>query len=173
MNLIVTCPRHFESETEDEIRTILEECGDEKPQIEITEFSGILSISTTVNPLDVIKKIRQKLEDEPWAIRYTSRVIPLSKITKTEIREIANSAIEQAKILEPNETYRITIEKRNSSISSSEIINQIADNMPNKVSLEKYDCIILVEILGALTGISVLKDEDILSVKREKRSSLD
>lgn len=173
VNLIITCPRHFEGETEDEIRTILEECGDENPQIKMTEFSGILFVDTTINPIDVIKKIRQKLEDEPWAIRYTSRAIPLSEITKTDIHEVANSAIKQAKIFEPSETYRITIEKRNSDISSGQIISQIADHIPNKVSLEKYDWIILVEILGAISGISVLKDENVLSVEREKRGSLD
>ncbi|MBI5697313.1 MAG: THUMP domain-containing protein [Thaumarchaeota archaeon] len=173
MNLIVTCARHFENETKDEIKTILDEIGDQNPEISLTEFSGILSVNTAINPIEVVKKIRQKLEDEPWAIRYTMRAIPISAITKTDIQEIRNAAQNQAKILGPNETYRITIEKRNSSIPSGEIISQIADTIPNKVSLEKYDWIILVEILGGITGVSVLRDEDVLSVEREKRGSLD
>ena len=173
MNLIITCPRHFEDDTKSEITTIIQECGDQSPQITITEFSGILSVSTTVNPLDVIKKIRQKLEDEPWEIRYTSRAIPMYDITKTDITQITDAAIKQAKTLHQDDTYRITIEKRNSNISSGEIITQIANGIPNKVSLEKYDWIVLVEILGAITGVSVLKDSDILSVEREKRGSLD
>ncbi len=173
VNLIVTCARHFENETKDEIKTILDELGDQNPEISLTEFSGILSVNTSINPIEVVKKIRRKLEDEPWAIRYTMRAIPVSAITKTDIQEIRNAAQNQAKILEPNETYRITIEKRNSSISSGEIISQIADTIPNKVSLEKYDWIILVEILGGITGVSVLRDEDVLSVEREKRGSLD
>lgn len=173
MNLIITCPRHFEDDTKSEITTIVQECGDQSPQITVTEFSGILSVSTTVSPLDVIKKIRQKLEDEPWEIRYTSRAIPLYDITKTDITQITDAAAKQAKALHPNDTYRITIEKRNSNISSGEIITQIANSIPNKVSLEKYDWIVLVEVLGAITGVSVLKDSDILSVEREKRGSLD
>lgn len=173
MNLIITCPRHFEDDTKSEITTIIQECGDQSPQITITEFSGILSVSTTANPLDVIKKIRQKLEDEPWEIRYTSRAIPMYDITKTDITQITDAAIKQAKTLHQDDTYRITIEKRNSNISSGEIITQIANGIPNKVSLEKYDWIVLVEILGAITGVSVLKDSDILSVEREKRGSLD
>lgn len=173
MNLIVTCARHFENETKDEIKTILEELGDQSPEISLTEFSGILSVNTSINSIEVVKKIRQKLEDEPWVIRYTMRAIPISVITKTDMQEIRNAAQSQAKILGPNETYRITIEKRNFSISSGEIISQIADTIPNKVSLEKYDWIVLVEILGDITGVSVLRDEDILSVEREKRGSLD
>jgi tRNA acetyltransferase TAN1 len=173
LNLIVTCARHFEGETEQEIELILDELGDDNPQISMSEFSGILYINTSIEPLDVIKKIRQKMEDEPWSVRYAMRIIPISQITKTDVKEIADAAIKQAKKLELNHTYRITIEKRNSSISSGDIITQIANKIPNKVSLEKYDWIVLVEILGTITGVSLLRDEDILSIHREKRGSLE
>ena len=173
MNLIVTCARHFEEETEQEIESILNGLGDDNPQISTTEFSGILYVNTNVDPIDVIKKIREKLEDEPWSIRYTMRIIPISTITDTDVQKISDAAIAQAKKLKPSQTYRITIEKRNSEISSSDIITQIANKIANKVSLEKYDWIVLIEILGTITGISVLKDVDILSIQREKRSSLE
>ena len=173
LNLIVTCARHFEEETEQEITGILEEIGDDDPQIAMTEFSGILYVNTTSEPLNVIKKMRQKLEDEPWSIRYTMRAIPVEEMTDTDVQKISDAAIKHAKKMKKDHTYRITIEKRNSDISSSKIISAIADKIPNKVSLEKYDWIVLVEILGSITGISVLKDEDIMSIQREKRGSLE
>jgi tRNA acetyltransferase TAN1 len=173
LDLIVTCARHFEEETQEEIRTLLEELGDESPHIYITEFSGILTADTPVGGLEVVKKIREKLEDEPWLIRYTLRAIPVLATVKTDAESIAKAALGQAQKLKPSDTYRITIEKRNSEISSSEIISQIADKLPNKVSLEKYDWVILVEILGGISGVSILKDEDVLSVEKAKRHSLD
>jgi tRNA acetyltransferase TAN1 len=173
LNVLVTCARHFEGETTDEIKEILAELGDDSPQISMTEFSGILYIDTSANPLDLIKKIREKLEDEPWSIRYTMRAIPIFAVTKTEPSEIASEAIKQAVKIAPDQTYRITIEKRNSDVSSGDIITQIANKIPNKVSLEKYDWIILVEILGAITGVSIIRDEEILSIQREKRGSLE
>jgi tRNA acetyltransferase TAN1 len=173
LDLIVTCARHFEEETQEEMRAILEELGDEAPQISITEFSGILTADTSASGSDVVKKIREKLEDEPWSIRYTLRAIPVSATVKTDVESIAKAALEQMQKVKPSDTYRITIEKRNSEISSSEIISQIADKIPNKVSLEKYDWIILVEILGGITGVSILKDEDVLSVEKAKRHSFD
>jgi len=173
LNILVTCARHFEGETTEEIKEILAELGDDSPQISMTEFSGILYVDTVVDPLDVIKKIREKLEDEPWFIRYTMRAIPIFDVTKTDVSEIAESAVKQAQKMEPNKTYRITIEKRNSDISSGEIITQIANKIPNKVSLEKYDWVVLVEILGSTTGVSVLQDSDVLSIQREKRGSLE
>jgi tRNA acetyltransferase TAN1 len=71
------------------------------------------------------------------------------------------------------ESYRITIEKRNSDISSTEIISKIADNITNKVSLEKPDWIVLIEILGNKTGVSVLKSDDIFSLEISKRELLE
>ena len=68
------------------------------------------------------------------------------------------------------ETYRISIEKRNSNVSSKEIITKIADKIKNKVSLEFPDKVLLIEILGNITGISILKKSDILSIEKTKRS---
>ena len=173
MNLIITCARHYEADTELEITDILDEVGDSNPQIAPTEFSGILYVNTSANPLDMIKKIRQKLEDEPWSIRYTMRAIPVEALVETQVRPIIEAAASLAKKMHRDDSYRITIEKRNSSIISEEIITQIADRIPNKVSLKNYDWVVLVEILGSDTGVSVLRDSDILSIQREKRVSLE
>lgn len=173
MDLLVTCARHFEEETKNELKSILQGLGDPDPQITITEYSGILTVNTAINPLDVIKKIRDKLEDEPWSIRYTLRAIPVFATVATDAKSIADAALGQTQKIGPDETYRITIEKRNSDISSSEIISQIADNVKNKVSLKDHDWVVLVEVLGAVTGVSVLRGGDILSVQKTKRHSSD
>lgn len=169
MDLIVTCARHFEADTKEEISTLLEELGDSNPKITITDMSGILTVETSVDSKEIIKKIHEKIEDEPWSIRYTLRIIPMFSTTDTDAESIAKAVMEQDYRMKSDDTYRITIEKRHSDISSSQIISQIADQIKNKVSLEKYDWIILIEILGRITGVSILKDEDILSVEKEKR----
>jgi len=166
---MVTCARHFEGETREEIGAILEEMGDADPQITITEMSGILTVKTSVDPHDVVKKIHEKIEDEPWAMRYTLRAIPIFATVPTDADSIAEAVMGQVHKLKPDDTYRITIEKRHSDISSSQIITRIADQVKNKVSLEKYDWIILVEVVGKISGVSILKDSDILSVEKEKR----
>jgi tRNA acetyltransferase TAN1 len=166
---MVTCARHFEGETREEISAILEELGDSDPQITITEMSGILTVKTSIDPKEIVKKIHEKIEDEPWAMRYTLRAIPIFATVNTDAESISKAVMEQIHKLKPEDTYRITIEKRHSDISSSQVITQIADQIKNKVSLEKYDWIILVEIVGKISGVSILKDEDILSVGKEKR----
>ena len=59
---MVTCARHFEGETKEEISTILEEMGDSEPQITITEMSGILTVKTSIDPKEIVKKFMKKLK---------------------------------------------------------------------------------------------------------------
>ncbi|MGY5149446.1 MAG: THUMP domain-containing protein [Candidatus Nitrosopumilus sp. bin_68KS] len=173
MNLIITCARHLEPETEDELRDILDEFGDSEADIIITNMSGILTAETKLDPVDVVKKMKEMLLDEPWSIRYCLRIIPIQNIVDTKIEEIEKIVSENSNQILDNETYRISIEKRNSDISSQEIISKIADKIKNKVSLEFPDKIILIEILGNKTGVSILKKSDILSVEKTKRSMSD
>lgn len=169
MNLIVTCPRNFESEAIEEIGDILENLGEQSPQIIYTGLPGIISIQTELEPIITIKKIREKIIEEPWSIRYLLRLIPIQSETNTDLQEIQNKVTELTEKFKENQTYRITVEKRHANISSKEIISTIAENIQNKVSLENPDWIILIEILGNKTGISVLKNDDILSVTKQKR----
>ncbi|MGH1566331.1 MAG: THUMP domain-containing protein [Nitrosopumilus sp.] len=170
MNLIITCARHLEPETEEELRSILEEYGDSDVKISITKMSGILTAETKLEPIQVIKKIKEMLLDEPWSIRYCLRIIPIQKMIETRIEGIEKTVKELSNQISEEETYRISIEKRNSDLSSKEIISKIANKLKNKVSLEYPDKVILIEILGSKTGISILRKSDILSTEKTKRS---
>ena len=170
MNLIITCARHLETETRREITDILEKMGDSEPIISITNMSGILTAETKIEPIEVIKKIKEMILDEPWCIRYCLRVIPVQKITETKIESIEEGISDLIKMISNEESYRISIEKRNSNISSQELISNIAKKIKNKVSLEFPDKIILIEVLGNKTGIAIVKKTDILSVEKTKRS---
>lgn len=170
MNLIITCARHLESETRQELAGILEKLGDFEPIITITSMSGILTVETKLEPVEVVKKIKKMLLDEPWCIRYCLRVIPIQKTTETRIESIEDGISDLIQLISNEESYRISIEKRNSNISSQELISKIAKKIKNKVSLEFPDKIILIEVLGNKTGIAIVGKADILSVEKTKRS---
>ena len=170
MNLIITCARHLETETRQELMNILEKIGDSEPTITITNMSGILTAETKLESIEVVKKIKEMLLDEPWCIRYCLRIIPIQKITETKIESIEEEITDLIKLISNGESYRISIEKRNSNISSQELISRVAKKIENKVSLEFPDKIILIEVLGNKTGIAIVKKEDILSVEKTKRS---
>ena len=170
MNLIITCARHLEGDAEEEIIDILDELGDSDVKISVSSMSGIITVQTKLDPIEVVRKMKEKLLDEPWSIRYCLRVIPVQKVVETNIEEIEKTISSMSDQIEEKESYRILIEKRNSDISSKEIITKIANGIKNKVSLDFPDKIILIEILGIVTGIAILKKSDILSLEKTKRS---
>ena len=170
MNLIITCARHLEEDTEEELRDILDELGDSEIEVSISDMSGILTAQTKLDPIEVVKKMKEILLDQPWSIRYCLRIIPIQKVIETKIELIERAISNISNQILDGETYRILIEKRNSDISSKEIITKIAHEIKNKVSLDFPDKIILIEILGGMTGISILKEADILSIEKTKRS---
>ena len=138
--------------------------------ITITNMSGILTAQTKLVPVQVVEKIKEMILDEPWSIRYCSRIIPIQKVIETQIDEIERCVLEMSEQILEDEKYRISIEKRNSDLSSKEIITKIANQIKNKVSLEYPDKMILIEILGNKTGIAILKKSDVLSIEKTKRS---
>ena len=169
MNLIITCARHLEEDTEEELRDILDELGDSEIEVSISDMSGILTAQTKLDPIEVVKKMKEILLDQPWSIRYCLRIIPIQKVIETKIEMIEKAISNISNQILDGETYRILIEKRNSDISSKEIITKIAHEIKNKVSLDFPDKIILIEIVGGMTGISILKEADILSIEKTKR----
>ena len=171
MNLIITCARNLESETKNEIRKILDELGDQEPEILNVGMRGILMVNTIIEPSKIIDWVKNKIIEEPWLIRYCLRIIPIQSMTETEIGKIAQNVIKLKDTIQKNDSYRITIEKRNTSISSNEIITEVAEIFPNKVSLNQPDWIILIEIIGNETGISILKNDELFSLDKAKRMS--
>ena len=171
MNLLVTCARNLETETKSEIEKIFGEIGDQKPEILNVGMRGILMVNTNVEPSKIIDWVKDKVVEEPWLIRYCLRIIPIQTITETEMDKITESVIQLKDAIKQDDSYRITIEKRNTDVSSTEIITNIAKIFPNKVSLNQPDWIVLIEILGDKTGISILKDSEIFSLDKTKRMS--
>jgi len=173
LSLIITCARHFESDAIDEIKSILADFGDTNSEIIKSNLSGILTVKTQLDLIEVIERLRKKIIDEPWSVRYCLRIIPIQEMVQTNLNRITKSVLKKTDVIKPDDRYRITIENRNSSMNSAEIINDIASKIPNKVSLEKHEWIILIEILGNITGIGILKNNSILSVEKIKRSFSD
>ena len=170
MNLIVTCARNLESEAKQELLEKLDEIGDPEPKISVTTMSGILTVETKIEPTLVVSKIRESILDEPWSIRYCLRIIPIQEVCNTDIKEIEETVEKLSEKIQERDTYRISIEKRDSEISSKELISNIANKIKNQVSLEFPDKIILIEILGQKTGIAIIRKADIMSTEKTKRS---
>lgn len=168
-NLVVTTHRFREEEAHDEILDLLESIGDADAKCDLTEIKGALLVRTNLDPVVVVEKLREIVSSEPWLVRYVLRVIPIMRVIRADQEEISRAAAEMCDRIGSNEKFRITIEKRHSSIASRDIIEEIASRVERTVDLENPDWIILVEVMGNLSGVSVLRPLGIFSSVVEKR----
>ncbi|MDQ3884427.1 MAG: THUMP domain-containing protein [Thermoproteota archaeon] len=167
-NLIVSTYRFREKDAQDEILEILEIFGDPQPRSQDIEIKGLLVAQTSLDPIAVIDKLRELVAFESWKLRYVLRVLPVQVVIPSELDSIAKATRDIAPRI-GNETFRVTVEKRHSSLSSMEIVKAIASQVSNKVDLENPSWVIMVQILGRLTGLSVLRPTQIFSSVVEKR----
>ncbi|MGI0068739.1 MAG: THUMP domain-containing protein [Nitrosotalea sp.] len=163
----------MEEEAVNEISKLLQVIGDIEPKIEISEFSGIITVNTSLNPFEVVGEIRKKILDEPWSVRYCHRFIPIQETTETVLEEIVKAVQKHVNTMKLTDSYRITIEKRGSDLSSKDMIDAIVKIIHNKVSLEKFDWNVIIEVLGGTSGISVIKEQDMVSTLKIKRDSME
>lgn len=168
-NLIVTTYRNMESEAAAELNVLLGEAGDDKPEISYTGLAGLLTCSTCLEPLELVPKIRKMAADDPWKVRYVLRLIPVEVVVSTDINEIREAASKLAARIGEGQTFRVTVKKRRSGIHTKEIIDAVAGIIDRKVSLDSQDWVVLVEVIGDKTGVSVVKPESIFSSVKTKR----
>jgi len=170
-NMLLTTYRHMESEAGAEVSHLLGEIGDKAPEIRHTGVSGLLTCKTNLDPLEVTQKIKKIVQDEPWKVRYVLRLIPIDIVVNTDIVDIKNAVVDLAARIKESETFRVTVEKRRSNIKTTEIIEAVAGVIDRKVSLERQDWVVLIEVVGRETGVSVIKPDNIFSTVKVKRES--
>lgn len=169
-NLLVSTSRGNERNTCSELWYLLGELGDKDARVDVTPAIGLVVAKTILDPVDVVHKLRTLLKERPWEFRYTLKVTPVQKLVQTDIEEIKKTSADLACQIAVGETFRVSVEKRHTDISGREIIEVVANCIDRKVNLERPDRIILVEVLGRFSGISILRPDDILSTERERRS---
>lgn len=178
----MTCARSLEGRAASEILRVVAGLGDGGAEARRSSMPGIVLARTALDPVLVPRAVRRAIEDEPWAVRHLHRVIPLQRwMPAADAGGIAGAAAEMAAAgIGAGKSYRITVEKRSSALSSRDIIARTAaliasaaGPQPPRVSLERPDRIVLVEIFGPSAGVSVLSPPDLLSAEREKRAASD
>jgi len=167
-NLLATTARGNEEDACSEMWYLLGEIGDSAAKVDKTGITGIIAAKSAFNPFEVIEKLRTILKERPYEFRYTLRIIPIQKVVRTDLGEIERTATELGAKIGENETFRVTVEKRFTETPLKDMIEAASVNIERRVDLNNPDKIVLVEVLGGLTGISVVKPTEILSVMKER-----
>ncbi len=168
MNLVVTTPRGLEARASAELKEIILQSGTRKISIERSPYDGILEVEVE-NPRALVAFLADLIRLDPFKINFIQRVIPVDRVVDTKLEEIKNAVKELSSSILPGETFRITVEARDSPYTSRELIESIAELIERKVNLESPDKVVLLQIFGEYTCISVLRPQEILSVQKLKR----
>ncbi len=168
-NLLATTSRGNERQMCFELSYLLkDELGDPEPVVAKTGIRGLVAAKTAFDPCEGIQKLRAILQEHPYKFRYALRIIPIEKVVPTNLDEIKHAASELAAEIGENETFRVTVEKRFTSLHSKDFIEAAATGIDRKADLENPDKILLIEVVGGLTGMALIKPSDVLAVVKEK-----
>jgi len=171
-NLIISCARRLENEACSEIWFLLGEIGDENPRVEKTEISGLIVAKTSLDPFQAVQRLRELMRRSPTEFRYTLKVTPVEIAVPTRLKNIEEAAAQLSRKIGERETFRVTVEKRHTELSTKEIIEAAAKHIDREVNLKNPNRIVLIEVMGGVTGISIIKPNDILSVVKERELGL-
>ena len=144
--------------------------GHRKVHIEKSAFDGVLEIDIE-NARDFIAFMRDYVRSEPFRVHFIQRIIPIDVVVDTKADQIKEAATQLSSQIASGETFMIDITDRESPISRKELIDIVADVVDRKVDLESPDKVFQVEVLGDYTAMAVVRPDEIISIKRLKRSA--
>ena len=152
-----------------EILYLLKETlSDQTAEASKTGIRGLIVARTALNPCDVIEKFKAILHERPYEFRYALRIIPIQKVVTTDLEAIGQAVSELSPEIGEKETFRVTVEKRFTTLHSKAIVETAAAKIQRPVNLDSPDKVLLVEVIGKFTGMSLVKPDLILSVQKEK-----
>jgi len=170
-NLVISTSRGNEKNTCSEMWYLLGEVGDRGSTIETTSVIGLVVAKTKLDPIKAIRDLGNLLKERPWEFKYTLKLFPVQRVVEASLEAIKEAAVEMAEQIGKEEKFRITVEKRHTDLSSKTIIDTIAKRIERKVDLESPDRIVLVEVIGQLAGLALIRSDDVLSIERAKRKA--
>ena len=168
-NLLAITARGNERPMINELLYLLkEELADPQARASKTKVRGLIVAKTSLNPCLVIEKFRGILQERPYEFRYALRILPIERVVPTDLEEIKRATAELATRIGENQSFRVTVEKRFTDLHSRDLIEAAAGDINQEVNLQNPDLILLIEVVGGLTGLSLLEPNQILAVVKEK-----
>jgi tRNA acetyltransferase TAN1 len=170
MNIVLTSAKGMEAKASAEFKEIALLSGVRRVSTERSAYEGVVEVEVE-NPQLVLAFLSDFVKAEPFKVRYIMRVIPIDKVVDTKLEDVAAAVKELATKIGEGESFRITIEERDSPYPAKQLIAAIADVVERKVSLDNPDKIVLLQVFGEYTGVSVLMPDEVVSIPKLKRAS--
>lgn len=169
MNIVLTSAKGMEAKASAEFKEIALLSGVRRVSTERSAYEGVVEVEVE-SPQVVLSFLSDFVKSEPFKVRYIMRVIPVDKVVDTKLEEVAAAVKELSSKIGEGESFRITVEERDSPYATKDLINAVAEVVERKVSLDNPDKIVLLQVFGEYTGVSVLVPDEIVSITKLKRA---
>jgi tRNA acetyltransferase TAN1 len=167
--LLVSTYRGREDDCSSELWALLKDLGENNPDIHRLPLPGLVIAYTESDPIFLVEKIRNYVSEHPWDFRYILKIVPLEIIFESSLDKLEESVKMLINKIEPEKTFRVTVNKRGSPLSMHEMIEIAAKQAVNrKVNLENPDYIINIEVIGNIMGVSIITSKHIVSIQKIK-----
>ena len=170
-NLLATAEQLYMSKACSGLWMNLRAVGDAEPRVDRSRIKGLILARTTLDPIEAIHRLREHMKHEPSRYELLYRVLPIQAWAESSPENIVNALTPMRGRIGPGESFRVTLEKRRTQLSSLDFIEPVAELFDRRVDLEKPDWVVLVEILGQDAGVSIIKPGDVLNVQKERAGS--
>ncbi len=165
-NILVGCPRERERAARSEVRYFIGDLLDDpRLKVHLTHISGLIACKTSLDPFEVVHRLREFALENPFQFRFAIKFIPLEICVPTDIEQIKDAVDRLCEKIGKDETFRVTVRSRHSDLRTMDVVTEAASRIDRKVNLDNPDKTVWIEIVGKWTGVSVLvPEEDILSI---------
>ena len=169
--LLVSSKRNFEKAAASEIYYVLtKELGYSNSDVTTknSRISGLVTvkINPTLDLNEIMKKIIALEEEKPYFM-HCLKIKPIQHKITADLDKLQEHIKEN--LLNSFEgSFKVEVNKRHASLSSSDIITVIAEQFSNPVSLDNPDNVFLIEIIADNLGISIIPPEFIFSTQAVK-----
>ncbi len=167
-NLLLSCRRFQEAESCQELRRIMDE-NPELGSLEWCKMTGITCLVVAKHDGDThafVQKISQIVKKMPWIVRDLLKLHPIDLVVDSTLDAIREGSKELAKRMKKTAKFRVNLNRRDTKLDRKKLIHEIAIQFPGQVDLEEYDWIVAVEILGPVTGLALLREKEIVTLRR-------
>jgi len=167
-NLLISCRRFQEVESCQELRRIIEE-DSSLGTLEWCKLTGISCLVVGKISLDAhefVKELNQIVQKMPWIIKDLLKIHPIDLVVDSTFDGIRSGSKKLAKGMTKSAKFRVNLNRRDTGLDRDKLLHEIATQFPGKVDLETYDWVVGVEILGPVTGLALLREDEIVTLRR-------
>lgn len=155
---IGSCARTLERNSSSELYYLLSEilqCNNVSVS-PITAISGLTLTTVDENPIEILQKIEQEVEEDKSVLQYTLKLVPFQYRIPTSLENMKEFSSFISEQIKETDTWRINLRRRHSNLERKDIITVLASEIKTgKVTLENPEYYLIVEVVGKWTYLAL------------------